>query len=695
MYHHLLRLVIIMTFSSLTLTTLGITRSNLLAPKPITTPQAITAPGTYMLAYDLEGQITISSSGVTINLNNHTISGTTHGIQVDNNANHVIVKNGSIGPITGANGVEITSGCSDINIDSLNIRNCDRGINATDASKIKIENCLIAGNAYEGIKLNTCSRCNLFKSECYGNPIGVLIDQTSKVYLRDITTIGSDSSGFSFTSSSRCTLLECRSLQTQGNTTTSAHGFLVDASTEISFFHCLANGTQTDATDEAYLAAGFLLKNASDECSIINCFASNTQTVTGSNAYIYGMTIQETLGTLGSTDTRDHGDTIHAVAWAPDGATLAVAGESSSGKSLIIYSLDNETGTIMEITALDTGNRIDTLTWSPDGQLLIAGGAKGSDKTRVTLYAYYDDIKTIVRLDGDDPKQDIISASWGSHAAFFAVGDNNKSIYVYYVDLVSSAMNELTKVDALDPVSDIAWSPDGCFLAVTTQGVTNNIRLYQFAPDTYTLTLLDTQTHGAQLHAISWSPEGGYIAAAGAPAASVDTLIYEFDSTAKTLTLRDSQNHGAQVNGIAWADNERYLITGGALATTNRTRLYSFSHQNKALTLEQSAAGSFGTINSISWAPHGLYLATGGQRANSLTHEISSALSFSKNCIISDSTVHNTKGGSTNDRSTGINASNGLNFITKNTTYKEKKSFSFNKGKKRKKLDKAGNISAK
>jgi len=674
----------------------GITRSNLLAAKPITKALTITTPGVYKLAYSLEGPITISASNVMLNLNKCTLTGTaTHGIVINSSAAHVVIENGNIGAITGGNGIEITSGCDDITLRNLNICTCDYGINIASSSSISVHDCLVGQCIIAGIKFSLCSKSRICRSECVGNPTGILIDQTTGTYLQNVTAIASTVNGISFTASDTSTLIHCKALQTESNTTTNAHGFIADNSTRINFLSCIADNTKTNATDEAYHACGFMIRNGSSNCSITKCHACNTYVPSGSNAYVYAVNTEETLDDLSSTETRDFGYNLHATNWSPDGLALAIAGEDSGSESIELYTLNNSTGKLKPYSSFDTNAAVYALAWSPNSSFLATGGAQDKHKHRISLYFYEKSTKSLTKVDGDKNDDDILTVAWNPQTDFLASGDDNQKVRIHTVDLSKGTIKRVAYVNVSDAVSQVAWSPNGLFLAIVTQATSDNIKLYEFSPAKKTLTSRDTKTHAAALHAAQWSSDGKYLAVAGAPAASVDTLIYEFDSTAKTLTLRDSVSHGAQVNTIAWAENGKYMTTGGVVSATNRIRMYSFSYQNKALTLQDSAAGAFDTINSIAWSPHGLYLAICGDRANSITHEILKALNFPKKNVIRDTITCNTEGGGTNERSFGISAANGVNFIYNNITYNGHKPFCFSNGLHKHKHDKSYNFSSK
>ena len=124
-----------------------------ISPKIIQTARTISTSGTYKLSNDINGQIVIAADNVTLNLNNYTITNIAHGIIINTGVNHTRIKNGSIGPITGGNGIDIQVDASHITLLEVAIDQCDRGINATTATDILIKKCTISQCTNDGIKL--------------------------------------------------------------------------------------------------------------------------------------------------------------------------------------------------------------------------------------------------------------------------------------------------------------------------------------------------------------------------------------------------------------------------------------------------------------------------------------------------------------------------------------------------------------
>ena len=196
---------------------------------PITGPYVITQPGTYCLATSFTATagngITIAASGVTLDLNEQTISGTgaDNGIVINEGLSNVIVKNGAIDGMPN-NGILLQG--STCTIDSCNLVNNTNGIEIQGGTNNTIKNCQALNNS---------------------------------------------TSGFSLINSAFNNVVQCKACGTGGST--NAYGFISTTGHNNIFDHCQAFDTQITATSPGSSIAGFALigeNNSNLTNSIIN-----------------------------------------------------------------------------------------------------------------------------------------------------------------------------------------------------------------------------------------------------------------------------------------------------------------------------------------------------------------------------------------------------------------------------------------
>ncbi len=188
---------------------------------PITTPITIAAPGSYCLANDITGSIIINASNVTLDLNNHTISGMGLG---------------------GGNGIVVNSGSNRV-IKNGRITNVDTGIMCTNNIQTFMHSIVIETAFVEGITVNNGSTIHL-DSLITTSILGIAVHFTgnNNRVLIDNTTITISREGFVFDTISNgllknCNVLDCGTpdIILTGNT---VGGFTVITGNSLQFKNC-------------------------------------------------------------------------------------------------------------------------------------------------------------------------------------------------------------------------------------------------------------------------------------------------------------------------------------------------------------------------------------------------------------------------------------------------------------------------
>ena len=645
------------------------------SPKPVTFPHTITTPGTYKLSNDISGQIIINVDGVTLNLNNYTISGTAHGVVVNAGIKHARIEGGKIGPITGANGIDIGSGCSEIIIQKMTTYQCDIGIHADTASGLILRKCFSFQNTNEGIKLTSCSKSTVASCTCTSNTTGILVDQSDTIYLKQSTAASNSLHGFKTSTSDKCAFIDCKALQTNSDASNNAFGFEVDGGSEISFFQCITEGTKTASTNEANHAAGFKIKNNTTRASLTQCTASNSEGQTSGNARAYGIAMEGVVSTPTELASANHTATIRAVDCSADGTAIAFAGnaDASSNELSLMRFTPNQ---LISLDAKSAGAQINSVCWAHDSEYLAAVGLNGTSTNNIRVYSIDIDRTILTEVDAtNEGTTELHSCSWSDSGTFLATSGERltgKDIWIY---TFNKGTGTLTLEDSIlyeDPTTAVGWHPSNSYFAA---GGTTKVDLFFFNQGQKTITQKDSVTHGAAIYTLAWSPSGTFLAIGGVVGTGSNEIrIYEFDATAETLTLRDSVAHGATIRSVDWRQDG--LILAVATEATNELHIYAFSPVTKTLTANSSASNG-AILRGISWFADGTNVATGGDLFSSKTHKVWSVVSFASNCVIRECVAHNNRGGSAN-LGVGISAPNTTNLVTRNFAYANDVPYEFN-----------------
>ena len=266
----------------------------------------ISNPGVYCLAESVSGQITIAASGVTLDLNGHSISGGTNGVEVNSSLACIVIKNGVVGPATNA-GILVNSGTSDVTIKDVKAIDC-----------------------VEGIRFETASNSFVKQCDLVSNTTGLTLDGSHKIVVDECTAFCNEQAGYSLLSSDTNCFRQCKALSTGEGATgddTNVFGFVSSSGFGNIFESCIANATQAlTSTIQDAVAVGFALQGTEKCSKIIDSESANVTTAATGISVPYGILLESSFTELTQTATAAHGEDVRSVDWSPDGKFLAIGG---------------------------------------------------------------------------------------------------------------------------------------------------------------------------------------------------------------------------------------------------------------------------------------------------------------------------------------------------------------------------------
>ncbi|PKN03655.1 hypothetical protein CVU75_01095 [Candidatus Dependentiae bacterium HGW-Dependentiae-1] len=509
---------------------------------PITGPYTISNSGIYCLANDCTGPITIATTApnVTLDLNNHTISGGTNGVVIT--GDNAWVKNGTVRD-TSAHGITITAaGCV---LDTLDVLGSPTGFLLQNASATQITNCRALENTF---------------------------------------------AGFSLIAGTTNNLTNCQAVNQAG--TSSVYGFVANSGQGNIFQECQAIGAQTVATGADYIAGGFVLGDTEFFDTIINCKASTIHA--GGLAQAYGILAGAVTGpqdifianntslisidwspdgeffayadanntlkvfsfdgtTLTLQDSQTLASAITKIAWQPANTIPYLIAVASGNNTVSTYTFN---GTILALANTDSVPQITTLAWSADGDYIAVNGIFSDTPT----FAVYDStLSSSIIAPGSIPSINTISWQPGPTPPYtIAVGTNN-AVQTYTFTPPGSI--SFTGSSFSNIIRSISWSPNGNYLAVA-QNDNINEQLSIMSPTLSPITTLQFGT--TQLTQVAWASDNTTLALSNQAG---EIGIFSFANP--TLTLDETKTRGAQVNSVAWPYSglyTDYLAVGGVQA---------------------------------------------------------------------------------------------------------------------------------
>jgi WD40 repeat protein len=266
--------------------------------------------------------------------------------------------------------------------------------------------------------------------------------------------------------------------------------------------------------------------------------------------------------------------TLNAVAWSPDGQTIAVAGDDG-----MAYLWDVAAGHVR--AGFEHPEEVTALAWSPDSRSLATAGDLGDLRV-------WDSVAATARFRVATPDSPMCLVAWSPDGESLATGGDGAAAVRIWDAGTGEPRSVLTGRRGF--VGPGSWSPMGPLLATT-----GNRRVWIWdVPAGRLRAELLTGT----LWALCWSPDGRRLATV-----DDDTIgIWEVDAATESaiLTSRDSG-----MRCVAWSADGRHLAVGGCDQTVT---IWQPDSPHPVATLD----GHTDPIFSLSWSPDSRRLVTAG-----------------------------------------------------------------------------------
>jgi WD40 repeat protein len=279
---------------------------------------------------------------------------------------------------------------------------------------------------------------------------------------------------------------------------------------------------------------------------------------------------------------REHSDFVHAVAFSPDGQTLA-----SGSKDNTIKLLNPRTGKLLK-TLSGASSEVWSVAISPDGRLLASG--HWQDKT-IKLWDLRTGklLRTIKGHSGE-----VRSVAFNPDSQILASGSHDRTIKLWRV----STGKLLHTFDGhTDHVGSVAFSPDGKTLASASDDKT--IKLWSLDTTQIVRTITG---HTEFVLSVSFSPDGKTLVSGGA-----DKTIRLWNPTTgvQQRTLTGHLGHSDSVWCLAISPEGRYIASG---SYDNTIKLWNLRTGELLRTLREHSD----KVYSVAFSRDGQTIASGG-----------------------------------------------------------------------------------
>ncbi|MBW4559714.1 MAG: PD40 domain-containing protein [Mojavia pulchra JT2-VF2] len=319
-------------------------------------------------------------------------------------------------------------------------------------------------------------------------------------------------------------------------------------------------------------------------------------------------------------------DYVTAIAWSPDGTTLAA---TSAAGEVVLWNND-------DLAILQTGNgkSVDCIAYSPDGKFLAIGGQDGQVKI-------WRETELIATLENAPAWVDKLAWSHTSNQLAFSLGR--------YVQVWDADTNEIAITLNFDnsSVLGIDWRRDGQYLAISGYQGVKIWHTQDWDDEPYILSMPSVSV------AMAWSPDGKFLAS-GNMDRSVTVLEWEnpdpwvmrgFPGKIRHLAWSEATTQlgapllaSSSVEGIVvWQKLEDDSLGWEARVLTNHVGVISaiaFAPQSfllasaaadgwlclwdEAQEVSQILTGVSAGVSCLAWHPQSQLLAAGGEQGELL-----------------------------------------------------------------------------
>jgi 6-phosphogluconolactonase (cycloisomerase 2 family) len=293
------------------------------------------------------------------------------------------------------------------------------------------------------------------------------------------------------------------------------------------------------------------------------------------------------------------------IAWSPDRRFIAVTSDTSPGALQIFRFTGNGTPTLVGSSVV-TGNATKMVAWSPDGKFLAVVNFGGT-----TLQVYrFDGFSTPVPVGGTvttDLQPD--GVAWSPDGRFIAVvnyGGNSLLLFRVKFNAApvpingTNAASEIT-TGVINPI-EVAWSPDGRYLAVTNRAAssgTASLQIFRFYGGG-AIVLVGSYPTGAssQPFGLAWSPDGRFLVVSNNTATPPTVMVLRFTGTGNPSLIGSSIAMSTAPAFVSWSSDGLFVAVAapGGIARVYRCNYYftgqSTQNFTNGLVFGNSANGS-------------------------------------------------------------------------------------------------------
>ncbi|MCZ4103508.1 WD40 repeat domain-containing protein [Streptomyces sp. So13.3] len=302
---------------------------------------------------------------------------------------------------------------------------------------------------------------------------------------------------------------------------------------------------------------------------------------------------------------------VYAVAFSPDGKTLASGSgsDSSEDNAIRLWAVSSGRGIVTQTGFPSYPNYVLAVAFSPDGKTLASGGGNDIDKEAGYAVRLWEVATGSLKATLTGHSGRVTSLAFSPDGATLASGSSDTTVRLW--DTTHGQVTGILDHPYATEVNAVAFSPDGKTLA---SGAYASITMWDVQSTTLTTTLSLPQTaKGQEVSSVAFSPDSKILASAGGGNRdTADHSIRLWDlSSGRIIATLTAQPPTSAVNSIAFSPDGKTLASGSRTLSLSKTTDHPVQlREVSSGRITDTLTGHTSDINAVAFSPDGKTLAS-------------------------------------------------------------------------------------
>ncbi|HJT58057.1 MAG TPA: protein kinase [Ktedonobacteraceae bacterium] len=287
---------------------------------------------------------------------------------------------------------------------------------------------------------------------------------------------------------------------------------------------------------------------------------------------------------------------VLGVAWSPNGMRLVMGNTSAQ-----VQAFDANTGLhVTNFSAPELSQRVEAVIWLPDGNTVAAGG---DDNMAWVWNATTGKLQTTYRGHSNW----VITLASSPDGRYIASGSEDMTVHVWEA---ATGQPVVIYRGHYSGIGSVAWSPDGAYIA--SASFDGSVQIWEAATGRPIYTY-----HGnaGAVYTVAWSPDGQRLAS-GDTSGTVEVwsvALFESDNPPQGPLVSYLQQNGPYnlsnnaIQAVTWSPDGKYIASA-----SHDVEIWNSSTGKYLFTYAKHNTNTAKGVQAVAWSPNGRYIASGG-----------------------------------------------------------------------------------